>query len=366
MSRMRPFLILAVLACAALAVAGCGSSKSSGSGSSSSSLTTSSSSESQSSASSGAKLNVKPKTIGVVLSDGEAPISQANTKTVEAACKLLGWKVSVTETSGVPANMLRATYAYATEKVDAVLFDSVEEGQVRPGLLRLKAEGIPAIEYSAGNEPGANFSAEYGETEKQIGVSMAKQLVKLVPNARIAELKSTFHAGKEREAGLKEVVNGPEGNGAKIVAGEEPNLASVVPETVKDVQDMITAHPEINAIFSVFDNFTAPVVTALKAKGSKAKVFTPYIATAELNFLKEGKLAGIISVDNPTSAAVAIDQLLAHFQKGTPINKEALKEHPLTYTEYSQANIPASAEAVLGPEVILKPFIEKWDKEYGS
>src|SRR4051794_13706204 len=64
-------------------------------------------SQSASSAGGGSgELKVKPRTIGLVLTAGQSPISMANTRTIEAAADKLGWTINKTDAQGDPAAML--------------------------------------------------------------------------------------------------------------------------------------------------------------------------------------------------------------------------------------------------------------------
>ncbi len=312
--------------------------------------------------------NVKPRTIGLVLTAGESPISTANTATLEKIADDFGWTLEQVDAQGDPAQMLRATEVFATKGVDAVLFDSVQAEWVQPGLRRLQGLGIPAIGFSAGNPVSPLFDAQYMEDEKKVGVEMGNLLVSEIPEAKIGEIQSSFAAGLLRAEGLREVLDGPDGDGGEILASVEPNLVNVVPETTKGVTDMLTAEPDINSIFSVYDNYIQPTIAALRSKGSDAVIIAPYLTPGNFEEMEKdaSPLVGVLNVDNPTTAAVAVGQLLGFFEEGAEIDPNALDQHPLKYEGFTRENLPASWEEVLGPEAILEPFLPEWEEKYGG
>jgi hypothetical protein len=303
MIRLIPRRTLGLLACLALLAL-----TAVGCGSSNKKSSNSTSTPSSTSTSGGGKKTITPKTVGIVSNFLASPISRQNQAAILAACKAMG--------GDVPQDSL--------------------------------------------------IAGKFTEDETEIGRQIAKVLVQNVTNARIGEIKSSFTAGVLRAKGLREVVAGSGANGAKLVASVEPNLTNLVPETTKGITDMLTAHPDINAIYSVFDTYVQPGLPTLRAKtNNKVKMFAVYLTPVTYDAMKtKTALGGVANIDLPKTGIVAIDQLVNYFEKGQAIDPNAMQKTPLTFTLVTPKHLPASANALNSPETLLPPFAAKWKSEY--
>lgn len=316
---------------------------------------------------SGGSIQVEKKKIGVLdIAGPSSPISMATRNTILAGCEALGWECPTADGEGNPETQARAMNAFATQGVDAVIMASVEPQVVQAGLNRLKAADAPVIGVNAQVTPSDLIAAQYTENEKELARGLAEHIVETVPDAKIGDIKSTLGiSGTDREEALQEVVSASDG--AEIVGSVEPDFASLVPSTTKGVTDMLTANPDINAMWSVYDNFLQPATAAMRSKGTDAKLYTFYLTPTSYEMLeKDSALEAVQSVNLAKTGAIALDQLVHHFETGDPLDPDAVEKDPLTYEVITRDNLPSSPQGANDPEQIIAPFVEKWQKEYGG
>jgi len=349
-----------------LVAAGCGSSSDSSSSSAGGGGSTSGESGSGGETA-GASIKVEPRTIGVVELIRQAPIDDKTDKMIEAAGDALGWTVKVSDAEGNPQKVATAMQTFVNEGVDGIILDSVDANLVRKQLTQAKQKGIPTIHTNSGTEESDLWDAAYTEDEKKMASILIEYIYETVEEPKIIDLKTSLNvAGVEREEGVQEVVQ-REGDKGEIIASQEVDLSDPVPNTTKATTDLLTAHPEANAIYAVFDNMGQPAVTAVKLKRSDAKVYNYFTTEQNVKNLEgDTALAAVADVDLAKTGAVAIDQMLSLFEKEKPIERDAMKQYPLKYQVFDKEDVEelGSAGEAFPIEETLAPFLEKWEGEY--
>lgn len=352
---LRPLRIVGGLACIALlaiALAACGSSSSSSSKSSASVATP---------ASNPSGICVPQKTIGLVELIAQAPIDTKTDEMVKTIAKELGWKVEYVDAGGEVNKANTAVQNFVNEKVAMIVDDSVDAAPIRTSLLAAKQAGIPVFETNAGNQPSPLFAAMYNENESTMGKIVAEYIVKTVPNAQIGDLSTNLnYAGVLREAAIQKVVK-ESGGKAKVAADQQVDLTNAVVNTEKTLTDELTAHPEINAVYAVFDNMATAAAAAIKAKGDtgKVKLYSYFTDPSNLPLLTNHELTAVADANLPFGAVIVFDQYLKHITKGTAINPNALQEAGgLSYRMVTKAS------ETYDNDTTLKPYLEKWKSEY--
>ncbi|HEX3734290.1 MAG TPA: substrate-binding domain-containing protein [Solirubrobacterales bacterium] len=334
---------------AALVVAGCGSSGGS------------SSSDSGGSSSEAGGNSIKPATIALVDLQASSPVDLACDEAVKAAAKELGWTVNYTDAGGEPEKASAAIAAAVTSGVDGIITTSGEASYFRQPLTQAQSKGIPAINIGGGSADPL-YTAAYVEELKPIATGLDEYLLEQNPKAQIGAIEASITKnGAGRLEDLEEQVAAHPG--AKIVDSEEPNIAQ--PSSYeKTVTDMLTAHPEIDTIWSVFDNFTQPSAQAIEAKHSDAKLYSFYVSPPNLELLeKESPLEAVADNKLPVTGVMAVDQLLHNFQEGREIEADYLEKHPLKVKIFTRENL-AQAKTDWSAESLLAPFLAEWEKQY--
>ena len=358
--RREAALALSLTALATLA-AGCGSSNSSSSSASAPAASTASSTAPAAAA------KVKPKTIGVVDLIRQSPIDDKTDRLIEQAGKELGWTIKVTDGGGDPQKIASATQAYVNEGVDGLILTSVDANLVRKQLTEAKAKKIPVIHTNSGTADSTLWDAAYQEDETKMASTLVQYIVDKTPSAKILDLKTALNfAGVVREKAVQDTVKASGGKAA-VVGSAAVDLTNPVVNSQKDTTDLLTAHPDATSIHAVFDNMAQAAVTAVKLKRSKAKVYSYFTTDQNIKNLRGNTaLDAVMDVDLAKTGAVAIDQLLALFEKQTPIDPKAMDKTPLVYKVIDKAalaKIGGSGDP-FPIESTLAPFRAKWAKEY--
>jgi ABC-type sugar transport system substrate-binding protein len=253
----------------------------------------------------------------------------------------------------------QAMQSFVNQHVDLIIDTSIDAAPIRTALVAAKSAGIPVIELNAGNAPSPLLTAAYAENETTMGKILADYIVQNVPNAKIGDLATNLnYAGVLRETAVKASV-AASGGRAQIAADSQVDLTNPVVNTEKTLTDELTAHPDINAVYAVFDNMAVAAASALHTKNSNAKLYTYFTSDSNLNLMRNHKLAAVADANLPFGAVIAYDQFLKHIKTGSAFDPNALqKAGGLSY------RVVTSPSEVFTNTGTLAPYLAKWAKEY--
>jgi ABC-type sugar transport system substrate-binding protein len=313
-----------------------------------------------------ANIQVAPREIGIVNLIRQSPAEDKIDQLFEQAAETLGWNVEITDGQGDPAKIARTVQTYVNQGKDAIITTSTEAAIMRGGLQDAQSQGIPVISTNGGTTKSDLFAAQYEEDEYRMGRQLAEYMQEAIEDPKIADLGTSIAiSGVLRNNAFHDVF--PD---SAFVAEQEVDLADPVGNTEKTLTNMLTANPDINAVHAVYDNMSQAAVTTLLRERSDAKLFN-YFTTAQNveNLRNDTALEAVSDVNLPHTGAVAFDQLLAFFEKDQEIDPNALVENPLTYEVVTRDNVDdllGDKDELFTVDEILQPFIEKWQREYGS
>lgn len=311
------------------------------------------------------EINVQPRDVGVVNLVRQSPAEDKIDRLYEAMGEALGWNVEIIDGAGDPAKIARAVQNFINQDYDAIITTSTESAIIRKQLQEAKSKQIPVISTNGGTTPSDLFTAQYEEDEYKMGEQLAQHMKETIDDPQVANLSTSIaYSGVLRNDALLDQL------GDGVVESEEVDLTNPVADTEAKLNGMLTANPDINAVWAVYDNMAQASVSTIDSKRSDAKLYTYYTTEQNVkNLRSETPLEALSDVDVPKTGAVAFDQLLGFFENDDEIDPKALDEFPLEYEVVSRDNI----EQLLGddPELftneeILAPFLEKWQKEYGG
>jgi ABC-type sugar transport system substrate-binding protein len=348
----------AVLAIGAAGLAACGSDSGGSSGTSSAPASDSAS------AGTAPAIKVKKQTIGVVNLVRQSPAEDKIDQLYEKAGTALGWDVKIVDGAGDPQKIATAAQNFVNQGVAALITTSTDAAAVRQALTAAKRKGIPTISTNGGTADSPLFTAKYEEDEVKMGTQLAEYIKSKHPDAKIGDLKTNLAiSGVQRETAFTTVF--PK---SAFAASQNVDLSNPVVNTQKTLSDMLTAHPDINAVHAVFDNMAQAAITTIRSKKSDAKLYT-YFTTANnvKNLRANTALEGLSDVNLPKTGAVALDQLVSHFQKNTPVDPDALSKDPLTYNVVDRSNMDqllGNRSEQYSVDAILAPYLKKWAQEY--
>jgi ABC-type sugar transport system substrate-binding protein len=358
--KWRRILLGGATVAAAVVIGACGSSSSSSSSASSApSSSSSSAGSSPVAASSGTKICAPKKTIGIVDLIAESPIDYKTDQEAELAANDLGWKYTFIDAGGDVNKAETAVQGFVNQHVDMIIDTSVDSAPIRVGLQAAKSANIPVVELAAGNAPSPLFTAMYNENETTMGRILAQYIVNTVPSAKIGDLSTNLnYAGVLRENAVKAVI-AASGGKSTIDQDQQVDLTNPVVNTQKTLTDELTASPNINAVYAVFDNMAAAAASTIHQKGSKAKLFTYFTSPSNLNLMKQGEIAAVADANLPFGAVIAYDQFLKHLKTGAAFDPNALQAAGgLSYRVVSTPN------QVFTNSATIAPYLSQWAKLY--
>lgn len=318
-------------------------------------------------AANGGEISVEPKTIGVVSLGLGSPIANAHVDIIRSAGEALGWEILVADGAYDPAKIGAAVQSYVDRRVDAIITESSEASAMRSGLTAAQREDIPVIGTTGGVLPSDLFTALYTEDETQMGKLGGEAILEAVEDPKVLNLKvSAASSGVARDEALKQTL--PDG---AIVSEHDIDLGNPVASTQRAVDAALSQNPDINMIYAVYDTLLQPMETTVRRNESDAKAVSYFATPDNIERLTSASnpLVAAVSNDLAKTGAVAIDQLVAHFEKGAPIDPDALEKNPLTYTVLTKDNVEEKLEGkseLFPNEEILAPFLERWKQEYSG
>lgn len=310
-----------------------------------------------------ANIKVSPRTIGVVNLIRSSPGEDKTDRFLEAVAPALGWNIEIVDGGGDPNKMATAAQTFVNKGVDALITTSVDAAAIRKGLTEAKSKGIPAIGIEGGTTPSDLFAAQYEEDESELARQLALYMKETIKDPQIANLTTAIaYSGVLRDEALKEVFP------TEIVAEAEVDQTNPVVDTQAKLTSMFTAHPDINAVWPVYDNMSQAAAKTIEQKNSEAKLYSFFTSPANVKlFREESPLVAVSDVDLQHTAGVAIDQLLAYFEENTPIDPNALEKNPLTYEVVTRENVEeklGNKNTLFPNSTILKPFLSEWEEKY--
>jgi ABC-type sugar transport system substrate-binding protein len=224
-------------------------------------------------------------TIGFAQTDNLNPWRLAETASMTDVFETqLGWKLITTDAGGDTAKQLADIDSIIAQKPDIFIFPPRESEALAPAVLKIKAAGIPVIlidrdvDHSVA-KPGEDYVTFVGSDFVQQGMQAAQWLDKATGgNAKIIELEGTTgaSAATDRKTGFDDYIAGtfkgtPTADGARsgmeIIASQSGDFLRDTGQKV--METLLTAHPEVTAVYAHNDEMAIGAIAALKAAGRK-------------------------------------------------------------------------------------------------
>jgi ribose transport system substrate-binding protein len=224
-----------------------------------------------------------------------------------------------------PATQVQIIQDLITQKVDGLAI-SVSDVGADTGVIKTAHDaGIHVITFDA-DAPGSAREAYIGTNNKDLGRALGEMLVKAQPHAGTYGMVSGGPAAanlNERLEGVREVLGKAGWNevpGSPTYCNDDPALA------VQQLNDMTTAHPDLNAVVAVggwplfvpegYRNFFNN--NADRFKSGKLVAVSADTLPSELQLLKDGYVAALVGQRPFEMGEKAMDALLA-LHEGKPV-----------------------------------------------
>jgi ribose transport system substrate-binding protein len=224
-----------------------------------------------------------------------------------------------------PATQAQIIQDFVTQKVDGLAISVADVAAMTKSIEAAAAAGIPVITFDA-DAPGSKRIAYIGTNNKEFGVALGKQLLKLRPDGGKYAMVSGGPGARnlaERVDGVREALKGSkwaEVAGSPTFCNDDPALA------VQQMTDMRTATPDLAAIVPIGGwPMFAPEGFKAFASRSKKEIdsgkFTLVVADTlkmQLELLRDGYANALVGQRPFEMGEKAMDTLLA-IKKGEKV-----------------------------------------------
>jgi len=257
--------------------------------------------------------------VGFSQTVSDNPWRLAETKSMQDEAAKRGWEIVVTDAGGSAAKQVADVDSLIAQKVDAIFLAPQEEKPLVPAVMKAKAAGIPVILLDRNVDQtqaqgGRDYITFIGSNFVEEGKRTAEWLIKKTDGkASIIELEGTTGSSpaNDRKKGFDDAIAGQAG--MKILASQTGNFNR--DQGRKVMETLLTAHPDVTAVYAHNDEMAIGAIAALEAAGKKPGTDVIVVSVDGekdgLQAIIDGKL-GATCECNPRFGPKAFDTLVAY------------------------------------------------------
>ncbi len=231
--------------------------------------------------------------VGFSQTESNNPWRLAETASMQAEAKRLGYTLVYTDAAGSTAKQVSDVRSMIAQKVDAIFLAPREDKPLAPVVREAAKAGIPVILLDRNIDPtlakaGQDYVTFIGSDFIKEGQRVADFVAKNTKGkANIIELQGTTgaSAATDRMKGFHDAI--AKYPGLKIVASQDGDFARDKGRQV--METLLQAHPDVNVVYAHNDEMALGAVAALEAAGKKP-----------------GKDVMVVSIDGEREAVQAI------------------------------------------------------------
>lgn len=214
----------------------------------------------------------KTVTIGVVVPSPDHAWLAAVSKSAQQAAKGIGstCNMLLLNSSADPASQIAEVESMITKRVDVLVLLPVEGGPLTPICSEVKKAGIFLVNVDRGIA-SFDYDLKIEGDNFLIGYNAGEWIAKrLKGKGKVAELSGIpgLSIVKERGDGFRAAIK--KYPGIELVASQHGHF--VVEKGMKATEDILTAHPKLDAIFSQSDSMAIGAIQAIKAAGRTKEI----------------------------------------------------------------------------------------------
>ncbi|MCG0238288.1 MAG: ribose ABC transporter substrate-binding protein RbsB [Firmicutes bacterium] len=294
---MRRKLGTALAAVLALAlVAGCGQKQDGGAGQNQPSQT-------------GGEQQGQQYTIGLAISTLNNPFFVDLQKGAEEAAKAAGVKLVVSDAQDDTAKQVSDIEDLITQKVDVLIINPTDSDAVVPAVEAANQAGIPVITVDRGANGGKVVA--HVASDNVAGGKMAGELIVqlLGGKGKVIELEGIpgTSAARDRGKGFHEAVDPVEG--IEVVAKQPADFDRA--KGMQVMENLLQAHPDVDAVFAHNDEMALGAIEALKAAGKTGVIVVGFDATEDARKAVEaGEMAATVAQKPAEMGKIAVETAL--------------------------------------------------------
>jgi galactofuranose transport system substrate-binding protein len=231
--------------------------------------------------------------VGFAQTESNNPWRLAETASMEAEAKKLGFQLVYTDAAGSAAKQASDVNSMIAQGVDAIFLPPREDKPLVPVIKAAAKAGIPVflidrdVDHTMA-KPGEDYVTFIGSNFVEEGQRVAAWLAKAVDGkAKIIELEGTTGSSpaNDRKKGFDEAIK--QWPGMTILASQTGDFARDKGRQVAET--LLQAHPDVTVIYAHNDEMALGAIAALEAAGKKP-----------------GKDVIVVSIDGEKDAVQAI------------------------------------------------------------
>lgn len=234
--------------------------------------------------------------VGFSLSTLNNPYFVTVKQGAEAEAKTLGYTLTVADAQNESSKQASDIENFISQKVDMIIVNPVDGQAVVPAILEANKANILVITWNR-KANGGTVAAHISFDEIKTGTMQGEEVAKVLNGkGNIAELLGTTgtDVAADRSKGFEDTIK--KSPGIAIVAKLTAKFDRAT--GMKVMEDILQAHPDINAVFAANDEMALGAISAIEAAGKSAqiKVFGVDATDEGLAALKAGKLVADVSL----------------------------------------------------------------------
>jgi ribose transport system substrate-binding protein len=250
-----------------------------------------------------------------------APECAALTKPLTEAATTLGWTIQSIDGGLTPETVQAAWNLAVQSKPDAVVATGFPSVMFSEPLAKLAAMNIPVVNGYVTDEPGSGVIAVIEGGTNVFGIQGKAEADFVIGG--IGDKADTIFLGGSTFPGMGAVQQGLETEYKRLCATckfdaldlPASSIGTTLPATVVAY---LASHPSVNYVVLGQASMILGLPEALDAAGAKVKILSNFPSTTTTQQLKDGKIDGIIMLQQGDSMWQMVDALARHFA-GVPV-----------------------------------------------
>lgn len=253
------------------------------------------------------------KTIAMVQINQQALFFTQMNEGAQKAADAAGVKLVIFNANNDPAAQNNAIETYIQQKVDGIVVVAIDTNGIMPAVNAAAAAGIPVTAVDA-VLPAGPQKAQVGVDNEGAGKAMGEFFNKYVADSMggkaklgiVGALNSTIQ--NIRQKGFEDEVKTNSGvTTAGVVDGR-----NVQDSALSAAESLITANPDLNAIYATGEPALLGAVAAVESQGKQdqIKVFGWDLTAQAIKGIDAGYVVGVVQQDPAGMGAAAVDALV--------------------------------------------------------
>ena len=211
----------------------------------------------------------------------------------EAKAKELGYQMVVLDSQNDPAKELANVEDLTVRKVSAILVNPTDSAAVGNAIMLANKAGIPVLTLDRGANVGevkAHIASDNIAGGKMAGDFIASKLGKNIDVIQLEGIAGTS-AARERGEGFQQAVAAHKFN---VLASQPADFDRT--KGLNVMQNLLTAHPDVQAVFAQNDEMALGALRALQTAGKSDVMVVGFDGTPDgEKAVNDGKLAATIA-----------------------------------------------------------------------